>query len=242
MSNDGKMEKSFVSFKAAHPEWMPADPTGSLYLSRIADLSARRAADDHTPRPGAGAGAGPASIVILPPADRAREYERALQESQSMAVRRRAGGGIGGGIGGSGFGAAGAAAASTMLGQSVYQSGMAQSVALGDSDGSIALAQLQLQPPHPQEGNNNYNNNVTRMMAVPSGSGELLTADSEGDVRSALGESYVDGARRNARGGVARSMQEEEEDGLGADGGMLGLLGQIYNGTAGGRPRGVLQR
>ena len=233
MSNDGKMEKSFVSFKAAHPEWMPADPTGSLYLSRIADLSARRAADDHTPRPGAG----PASIVILPPADRAREYERALQESQSMAVRRRAGGGIGG----SGFGAG--AAASTMLGQSVYQSGMAQSVALGDSDGSIALAQLQPPPPPPQEGNNYNNyNNVTRMMPMPSGSGELLTADSEGDVRSALGESYVDGARRNARGGVARSMQEEEEDGLGADGGMLGLLGQIYNGTAGGRPRGVLQR
>ena len=27
MSNDGKMEKSFVSFKAAHPEWMPADPS-----------------------------------------------------------------------------------------------------------------------------------------------------------------------------------------------------------------------
>ncbi|KAH9026775.1 APG9-domain-containing protein [Lactarius pseudohatsudake] len=211
MSNDGKMEKSFVSFKAAHPEWMPADPTGSLYLSRIADLSARRAADDHTPRPGA------ASIVI-PPADRAREYERALQESRSAAVRRR---------GGSGFGAA-----STMLGQSatmatsVYQSGMAQSVALGDSDGSVAQhAQLQA----PSQGAN-----ATRgHMSIPSGSGELA-ADSEGDVRSALGESYVDGARRHARGGVARSMQEEEDDGLGADGGVLGLLAQIYNGTAGG--------
>ena len=213
MSNDGKMEKSFVSFKAAHPEWTPADPTGSLYLSRIADLSARRHADDHTPRPSA---------------DRTREYERALHESQSAAVRRRGGGG-GGGVGGSGFGAG--AAASTMLGQStsVFQSGMvvAQSVALGDSDGSIAL-----QPPA-----------QVQTTTIQSVSGELAV-DSEGDVRSALGESYVDGARRHARGAVGRSMREEEEEELGADGGVLGLLAQIYNGTAGGggASRGVLQR
>jgi autophagy-related protein 9 len=212
MSNDGKMEKSFVSFKAAHPEWMPADPTGSLYLSRIADLSARRTADDQTPRPSA-------ASIIIPPADRTREYERALQESQSAAVRRRGAG--------SGFGVA----ASTMLGQSVYQSGMAQSIALGDSDGSIALERLQA----PTQATATYG-----PMSIPSGSGELA-ADSEGDVRSALGESYVDGARRNARGGVGRSMQEEEEE-LGADGGVLGLLTQIYNGTTGGGPRGVLQR
>ena len=212
MSNDGKMEKSFVSFKAAHPEWTPADPTGSLYLSRIADLSARRHADDHTPRPST---------------DRTREYERALHESQSAAVRRRGGGG-GGGVGGSGFGTG--AAASTMLGQStsVFQSGMvAQSVALGDSDGSIAL-----QPPA-----------QVQTTTIQSVSGELAV-DSEGDVRSALGESYVDGARRHARGGVGRSMREEEEEELGADGGVLGLLAQIYNGTAGGggASRGVLQR
>ncbi|KAH9180820.1 APG9-domain-containing protein [Lactarius sanguifluus] len=195
MSNDGKMEKSFVSFKAAHPEWMPADPTGSLYLARIADLSARRAADDHTPRPGA------ASIVI-PPADRAREYERALQESRSAAVRRR---------GGSGFGAAVDDA------RAVGDDG--DSVALGDSDGSVAqYAQLQ----------------------APSQGANTATRGHMADVRSALGESYVDGARRHARGGVARSMQEEEDDGLGTDGGVLGLLAQIYNGTAGGGPRGVL--
>ena len=219
MSNDGKMEKSFVSFKAAHPEWMPADPTGSLYLSRIADLSARRHADDHTPRP-------TAASIVIPPAGRVREYERALQESQSAAVRRR---------GGSGFGAT-----STMLGQSaamatsVYQSGMAQSIALGDSDGSIALAELQAPPPQEEAAT------TQGPTMIPSGSGELA-ADSQGDVRSGLGEAYVDGARRHARGGVARSMQEEEEE-LGADGGVLGLLAQIYNGTAGGGPRGVLQQ
>ena len=142
-------------------------------------------------------------------------------------MRRRGVGG--GGVGGSGFGAG--AAASTMLGQStsVFQSGMvvAQSVALGDSDGSIAL-----QPPA-----------QVQTTTIQSVSGELAV-DSEGDVRSALGESYVDGARRHARGGVGRSMREEEEEELGADGGVLGLLAQIYNGTAGGggASRGVLQR
>lgn len=78
-------------------------------------------------------------------------------------------------------------------------------------------------------------------MPIPSGSGELV-ADSEGDVRSGLGEPYVDGARRHPRvTSVGRSMQEEEEEeGLGADGGVLGLLAQIYTGTAGGGARGVL--
>ncbi len=156
-----------------------------------------------------------------------REYERALHESQTAAVRRRSGAGLG-------FGAA-----STMLGQStgtVYQSGMAQSVALGDSDGSVALADPQQQQQQQQQ------SSASAPMPIPSGSGELV-ADSEGDVRSALGESYVDGAKRHARGvaGGARSIQEEEdEEGLGADGGVLGLLAQIYTGTAGGGARGVL--
>jgi autophagy-related protein 9 len=227
MSNDGKMEKSFVSFKAAHPEWMPADPSGSLYLSRIADLSARRATDDQTPRP-----------TTATTTDRTREYERALHESQTAAVRRRGGSAFG--VGGVGFGTA-----SAMLGQStgtVYQSGMAQSVSLGDSDGSVALADLQPPPPIPSS-------SAVEGLPVPSGgigsgSGEL-GADLQGDVRSALGESYVDGsARRHPRGGGvgARSMQEEEdEDGLGADGGVLGLLAQIYSGTSGGgAARGML--
>ena len=67
-------------------------------------------------------------------------------------------------------------------------------------------------------------------------------ADSEGDVRSALGESCVDGARRHPRvTGVGRSIQEEEEEeGLGADGGVPGLLAQTYTGIVGGGARGVL--
>ena len=234
MSNDGKMEKSFVSFKAAHPEWMPADPSGSLYLSRIADLSARRASDDQTPRPNV--------------TGRTREYELALHESQTAAVRRR---GVGVGVG---FGTT-----SAILGQStgtVYQSGMAQSVSLGDSDGSVAVANFQPPAPAPVPASSSSSSSAGAVDVVPriasgvssSGSGSgfgEIGADSQGEVRSALGESYVDGARRHPRGGgvSARSMQEEEdEDGLGADGGVLGLLAQIYNGTSGGggAARGVL--
>jgi len=53
-------------------------------------------------------------------------------------------------------------------------------------------------------------------------------------VRSMLGKGYVDGTRRNLHvADVGRSIQEEEEEGLPADGGMLGLLAQIYTGSLG---------
>jgi autophagy-related protein 9 len=139
---------------------------------------------------------------------------------------------------------------STMLGQStgtVYHSGMAQSVSLGDSDGSVAVANLQpLAQPLPTSSSPAGAGVPVASGVSSSGSGSgsgigELGADSQGEVRSGLGESYVDGARRYPPGGVsARSMQEEDEDGLGEDGGVLGLLAQIYSGTSGGGARGVL--
>jgi len=160
MSNDGKMEISFMSIKAMHPEWIPADLTGSLYLSRIADLSAWRTADDHTPRP-------PDITVAGATTDREWEYERAPHESQTVAVRRR-GGAIGGSLV---FGAT-----STMLGQStgmVYQPGMAQSVALGDSDGPVALATPQQQYPPRYSSTVSSSAKKATPMQIPRGSGEL---------------------------------------------------------------------
>lgn len=35
-----EMEQSFMGFKAANPDWLPADPSGSLFLSRIIDGTA----------------------------------------------------------------------------------------------------------------------------------------------------------------------------------------------------------
>ncbi|KAG8893111.1 autophagy protein atg9, partial [Tulasnella sp. 417] len=39
MSNQGKMEKSFLNFKAANPEWNPTDPAGSAYLTRMENFN-----------------------------------------------------------------------------------------------------------------------------------------------------------------------------------------------------------
>ncbi|CAG8557548.1 8765_t:CDS:10 [Paraglomus occultum] len=39
LSKEGKMEKSFLNFKANHPDWEPTDPTGSMYLSRLAEFN-----------------------------------------------------------------------------------------------------------------------------------------------------------------------------------------------------------
>ncbi|GBC07958.1 hypothetical protein RclHR1_07800011 [Rhizophagus clarus] len=39
LSKDGKMEKSFLNFKANHPDWEPTDPFGSLYLSRLTEFN-----------------------------------------------------------------------------------------------------------------------------------------------------------------------------------------------------------
>ncbi|KAI7893573.1 APG9-domain-containing protein [Mucor mucedo] len=38
LSKQGKMEKSFISFKANHPKWIPQDLGGSMYLSRLTEF------------------------------------------------------------------------------------------------------------------------------------------------------------------------------------------------------------
>ena len=99
--------------------------------------------------------------------DRECEYERAPHESHTVAVRR-----CGGAIGGSlVFGAT-----STTLGQStgtVYQPGMAQSVALGDSDGSAALATPQQRYPPRFSFTVSSSAKKATPMPIPRGSGEL---------------------------------------------------------------------
>ncbi|KAI0040133.1 APG9-domain-containing protein [Auriscalpium vulgare] len=208
MSNEGKMEKSILSFKAAHPDWMPSDPSSSLYLHRMADYSRRHIQPPPLPPP-----TSPPPIMtdtVQAPGDeqqlaaRAREYERALHESQSAALARRRFGASSMMLGQQG-------AQSTLGASGIFQSAMARTAVLGDSDGSIAP------PTRPAEPG--YVDGEDGEDAVGSG------------VRSGLGESYVDGGgrgRRGIRGGL--SMQEEEDEGDAADGGVLGLLAQIYSG------------
>ena len=220
------MEKSFLNFKAAHPDWTPNDPSGSLYLSRMADLSAahpmglgrrrllHRGAPHFGPIPPAPGAADMDSTVHLHApglADKAREYDRALRASQS--VRRRGGSimagsvlhpaQLGGGslmqstIGGAGGGAA-----------------MAQTAVLGDSQGSVM----------PHAGGAGVDSVILE---------EDLAVD--GGVGSTLGESYVDG--RRPKPSVSQSQQEEDEEEL-EDGGVLGLLAQIYGTGANLKGRG----
>lgn len=215
------MEKSFLNFKAAHPDWTPNDPSGSLYLSRMADLSAAHPAGltrrrlFHRMHMSTLSGDMENTVHLHAPgtttglADRAREYDRALRASQN--VRKRG------------------AAASVMMGSvlhpaqlrpadSMLQSGVvngaaiAQTAILGDSQGSIMPGAGIVESVIPEED---------------------LAAD--GGVGSALGESYVDGRRPRANMGL--SQQEEEDEEL-EDGGVLGLLAQIYGAGANLKGRG----
>ncbi|KAG7448093.1 APG9-domain-containing protein [Guyanagaster necrorhizus] len=193
ISNEGKMEKSFLNFKAANPDWNPTDPSGSLYLSRMADFTAA-----HLPgrrRPGTGVmpldhsnGSGERKTEV----DRAQEYDRALRQSQ-LAARRRGGSMLGASM----LGPPGPSGSSIFGGMST-----AQTVVLGDSQGSVPVETVRKE--------------------VSKITDSDLAED--GGVGSGLGESYVDGAKRTRTFGEA----EEEEEGF-EDGGVLGLLAQIYD-------------
>ncbi|KAF7363724.1 Autophagy-related protein 9 [Mycena sanguinolenta] len=207
ISNEGKMEKSFLNFKAANPDWNPTDPSGSLYLSRMADLSASQYPHSILRRrQTAGTAQELARSVRLPDGlgERAQEYDRALQQSQHAATRRR--GPAGSVLGMSAI--AGPSASSIFGGIST-----AQTAVLGDSQGSVHLAAR------------------TTATATPQGHGDNIMEEDrspDGGVGSSLGESYVDGKHAV----VGADLEPEEEDGL-EDGGVLGLLAEIYGRTDG---------
>ncbi|KAF8965233.1 autophagy protein Apg9-domain-containing protein [Flammula alnicola] len=215
VSNEGKMEKSFLNFKAANPDWNPTDPTGSLYLTRMADLNSHFQYPYYRRRHGHGSSAatdlaGGVHFVNDPPSesiihtDRAHDYDQALRQSRmSAAVRRRPGGSI---MGMSTL----MAAAGPSTGASVYGDvATAASAVLGDSQGSVQLGAAA----------------ASSGVAKNKGGGSAVLREdmvADGGVGSGLGESYVDGAKRFGGG-----REEEEEEGM-EDGGVLGLLAQIY--------------
>ncbi|KAI0748469.1 APG9-domain-containing protein [Daedaleopsis nitida] len=236
-SKEGKMEKSFLNFKAAHPDWTPNDPSGSLYLSRMADLSAahghrRRLFQSHRTtqdrdRDRDGHAYMDSTVQLHAPglADKAREYDRALRASQS--VRRRSGTGGSVMLAGSVLHPA-QLAHHARPGDSLYQSaiggaGMARTAVLGDSQGSVALGA------GTASGAGTGAGGLGPESVIPE---EDLAAD--GGVGSTLGESYVDGRRPKPTVGQS---QQEEDDEL-EDGGVLGLLAQIYGTGANLKGRG----
>ncbi|KZT09581.1 APG9-domain-containing protein [Laetiporus sulphureus 93-53] len=218
MSKQGKMEKSFLNFKAANPDWIPADPTGSLYLNRIADFSAahpvglgrrrllRRPSDSGSARPVYGQ---ESMLDTTSPQD-AIDRDRTLRQSQTSAQGMRRRGSV---LMQSTRGPfSGPTGVSTMF-QSAMGAELAQTAILEDSQSSVMPA-----PP---------------AAAAPSASmipEEELAHD--GGVGSMLGESYVDGRRPTA------SQAPAEEDEEPVDGGVLGLLAQIYGTGANVKGRG----
>jgi len=155
-------------------------------------------------------------------ADRAQEYDRALRQSQHAATARRrhpVGSGLAGSViagSGSGMEAAGGGGASSSIWHSgVGGAAMAQTAVLGDSHGSVDLA------PPPSHGDEGIHD-------------EDLAPD--GGVGSELGDSYVDGKRSKAY--TTQQDDGDEDDGM-EDGGVLGLLAQIY-GTKGQGPARVI--
>ncbi|KAJ3527444.1 hypothetical protein NMY22_g9789 [Coprinellus aureogranulatus] len=101
VSNEGMMQKSSLNFKATNPDWNPSDPSGSLYLNRMADLTAdlhhtlsnrRRQLTRNRPHADLSA-----TVHFAPDAagyamgllDQSQDYDRALRQSQAAALARR---------------------------------------------------------------------------------------------------------------------------------------------------------
>ncbi|KAK7053152.1 autophagy protein atg9 [Paramarasmius palmivorus] len=205
MSNEGKMEKSFLNFKAANPDWMPTDPSGSLYLSRLQGFTAAHPgsftfspARQHSATSASPTGEYHESTL----AERAQEYDRALKQSQYAARRR----GFGAGstfLGMSALGPPVASGAGPSASSIFGAMAGAQTVVLGDSQGSVMPATVTA--------------GKVPTTVIPD---EEVGPDGvmEGD------RSYVDGAA----GKRPKPIEEEEEDEGMEDGGVLGLLAQIY--------------
>lgn len=139
--------------------------------------------------------------------ERSREYDQALRTSQMVRSRFQA---------------------SARNAEDVQQSVMvgmelAQTAILGDSEGTTTLPSKDKEEPgfdpRPFEAKDKG-----KATAV-GGNGE----EGLGEAISGLGESYVDGAARRPKLlGQSQTQQQEEDEEFLADGGVLGLLAQIY--------------
>ncbi|TFL02983.1 autophagy protein Apg9-domain-containing protein [Pterulicium gracile] len=238
VSNEGKMEKSFLNFKAQNPDWTPNNTSGSMFLSRMAELHVPLPHISHShlshsqlsPRrrqvrtePGLDG----TILLGAKPESKAQEYDRALMQSQHAAALRRrqhASGSIMASVapGGPGTGMGGISASSVFGGPA-----LAQTVALGDSQGSLIALAPSSPPP---------TRTAREAKTKPI---DKVDVTGDGGVDSRLGDSYDDGTGRGDvddgdEGLVGESVQ---------DGGVMGLLAQIYGAGMGStrrRPTDVL--
>jgi len=158
------------------------------------------------PNSNAGISTGVSAGVDL--VERSREYDRALKASQMVRSRFQP-----------------PPARTTGDIQQSVTAGMdlAQTAILGDSEGTTTLPSKDKGKPDldPRPFEARDKGKVT----TEGGDGELGV----GEGVSGLGESYVDGAAKRPKLlGLSQTQQQEEDEELLADGGVLGLLAQIY--------------
>jgi autophagy-related protein 9 len=158
------------------------------------------------PNLNAGASTGVGGGVDL--VERSREYDRALKASQMVRSRFHP-----------------PARNAEDVQQSVMVGmDMAQTAILGDSEGTTTLPSKDKEKPDldPRPFDGKDKGKATR------GRGDGEEEGVEEGI-SGLGESYVDGAAKRPKLlGLSHTQQQEEDEELLADGGVLGLLAQIY--------------
>lgn len=137
--------------------------------------------------------------------ERSREYDRALKASQMVRSRFQPPSRNPGDI-----------QQSVMVGMD-----MAQTAILGDSEGTTTL-------PSKDKRKSDLDPRPFGVKDKDKAAGE--GGDGEEEVgEGGLGESYVDGAAKRPKLlGLSQTQQQEEDEELLADGGVLGLLAQIY--------------
>jgi autophagy-related protein 9 len=138
-------------------------------------------------------------------AEKAQEYDRALKQSQNMAAHKRKGSGTSVFLNGSTIGLG--------PGPGIGAASMYSAARAADLAKTVVLEDSHVEPPE-------------KKVEVDAGEvDEMIGGSGLG-----LGESYVDGARRTTTG--YGDGQEGEQEGEGEDiledGGVLGLLAQIY--------------
>ncbi|KAI0086343.1 APG9-domain-containing protein [Irpex rosettiformis] len=212
ISKEGKMEKSFLNFKAAHPEWTPRDPSGSLYLSRMADLNTGLGLNRRRLFRRSGEISGLDSTIERPTDlhEKAGEYDRALKHSQS--ARRRPSGSLM-------QSRLGPGPSSSSIFQSGVGLGVAQTAILEDSQAGSAAEHKVQESTIPEED-----------LAV------------DGGVGSMLGESYVDGRRPKGPSVVQSQQEEDDELEDGGVLGLLAQIygtGVNVKGRGRGPPRAI---